>query len=109
MPPLPETPTHGKIYAILEAPSGAIGCLGPSRVREGGGSGRQVVKSCLPMSTVMRKRDDADCSQVQFFLGWWPSSSAKSGEAISGIGCMVPQPFDARGNRSYPEFLGHNR
>jgi hypothetical protein len=25
------------------------------------------------------------------------------------MGCMVPQPFAAGGNRSYPEFLGHNR
>jgi hypothetical protein len=33
-----------------------------------------------------------------------PSSSARSGGAISGTGCMVPQPFAARGNRSYPEF-----
>jgi hypothetical protein len=52
MLPLPETLTLDKIYVILEAP----GCLGPSWVEEGGGSGRQVVKSCLSTSTVMRKR-----------------------------------------------------
>jgi hypothetical protein len=33
-----------------------------------------------------------------------PFSSARSGGAISGIGCMVPRPFAARGNQSYPEF-----
>jgi hypothetical protein len=48
---------------------GAIGCSGPSWVREGGGSGRPVVKSYLPTSTIMTKRDGADCSRVQFFLG----------------------------------------
>jgi hypothetical protein len=47
----------------------AIGCSGPSWVKEGGGSGRPVVKSCLPTSTIMMKRDGADCSRVQFFLG----------------------------------------
>jgi hypothetical protein len=51
---------------------GVIGCPGPSWVKEGRGSGRQVVKSCMPTSTVMRKRDGADCSWFQFFLGWWP-------------------------------------
>jgi hypothetical protein len=45
----------------------ATGCLGLSWVREGGGSGIQVAKSCLPTSTVMRKGDGADCSRVQFF------------------------------------------
>jgi hypothetical protein len=50
---------------------GAIGCLGPSWVEEAGGSGRQVVKFCLPTSIVMRKRDGANCSRVQFSLGWW--------------------------------------
>jgi hypothetical protein len=72
MPPLPETLMLGKIYAILEALYGATGCPGSSQVREGGGSGTQVAESCLPTSTVMRKRDGVDCSQVQFFLGWWP-------------------------------------
>jgi hypothetical protein len=45
---------------------------GPTSVGEGGRLGRQVTKSCLPMSTVMRKRDGANCSWVQFLLGWWP-------------------------------------
>jgi hypothetical protein len=38
------------------------------------------------------------------FLVCGPSSSARSGGAISGMGCMVPQPFAAGGNRSYLEF-----
>jgi hypothetical protein len=33
-----------------------------------------------------------------------PSSSARSGGAISGIGFMVPQLFTAGGNWSYQEF-----
>jgi hypothetical protein len=51
---------------------GAIGCPGPSQVREGGRSGKKLVKSCLPTSIVMRKRDSVECSRFQFFLGWWP-------------------------------------
>jgi hypothetical protein len=43
---------------------GATRCPGPSRVGEGGGSSRQVAKSCLPMSTVMKKSDGVDYSQV---------------------------------------------
>jgi hypothetical protein len=50
---------------------GATGQPGPARVREGGGLGRQVLKSYLPTSTVVRKRDGVDCSRVQFFLSWW--------------------------------------
>jgi hypothetical protein len=41
------------------------------------------------------------------FSSFWvggPSSSARSGGAISSIGCMVPQLFGTHGNRSYPEF-----
>jgi hypothetical protein len=34
-----------------------------------------------------------------FFVGG-PSSLARSGEAISGMGCMIAQPFAAGGNRS---------
>jgi hypothetical protein len=49
----------------------ATGCPGLSRVGKGGGSGRQVAKSCVPTSTIMRKRDGVECSRVQFFLGWW--------------------------------------
>jgi hypothetical protein len=33
-----------------------------------------------------------------------PSSLAWSGGALSGMGCMVPQPFAAGGNWSYLEF-----
>jgi hypothetical protein len=38
------------------------------------------------------------------FLVGDPSSSVRSGGAISNTGCMVPQPFVAGENRSYPEF-----
>jgi hypothetical protein len=36
------------------------------------------------------------------FLVGGLSSSAKSGRVISEMGCMVPQPYAAGGNRSYP-------
>jgi hypothetical protein len=40
---------------------------------QGGRRARLIVgKSCLPTSTIMKKRDCTDCSWVQFFLGWWP-------------------------------------
>jgi hypothetical protein len=32
------------------------------RVEEGGGTGRQVVKSCLPTSIIRRKSEGVDCS-----------------------------------------------
>jgi hypothetical protein len=83
---------------------GAAGCPGPSRVGEGGGLDKQVVKSCLPMPTIMSQRDDADCSQVQFLLGWWPLIFNQEWWVISVMGCMIPQSFVAGGNRSYPEF-----
>jgi hypothetical protein len=35
-----------------------------ARVEEGDGSGRQVVKSCLPTSIVMIRRDGVECSRV---------------------------------------------
>jgi hypothetical protein len=38
------------------------------------------------------------------FLVGGPSSLAMSCGAISGMGCMVPQPFVAKENRSYPKF-----
>jgi hypothetical protein len=38
-----------------------------------------------------------------FYVGG-PSSSARIGGAISDTGCMIPQPFTARQNRSYPEY-----
>jgi hypothetical protein len=45
-------------------------CLGLSWIEDKGRSGRQVAKSYLPMSIVMRERDGADFSRVQFILGW---------------------------------------
>jgi hypothetical protein len=41
------------------------------------------------------------------FSSFWvgrPASSARSGEAISSMGCMVPQPFAAGRNQSYTNF-----
>jgi hypothetical protein len=37
---------------------------------------------------------------LSYFYVGAPSSSVKSGGAISGMRCMVPQPFTARGNQS---------
>jgi hypothetical protein len=43
-------------------------------------------------------------SDLDFFLVGGPSSSTRSGGAISDIGCMVPQPFAAGVNQLYLEF-----
>jgi hypothetical protein len=37
---------------------------------QGGRRAGQIGGEILP--AVMRKRGGADCSRVQFFLGWWP-------------------------------------
>jgi hypothetical protein len=37
------------------------------------------------------------------FLIGGPSSSVRSGGVISGMGCMIFQPFADRGNWLYPE------
>jgi hypothetical protein len=37
-----------------------------------------------------------------------PSSAAKSGGALSGMGCLVVQSYVVGGNRSYPD-LGRNQ
>jgi hypothetical protein len=41
--------------------------------------------------------------RISYFLVGGRSYSAWSGGALSGMGCMVPQPFATRGNRSYAE------
>jgi hypothetical protein len=63
----------------------------PGSRREGGGTGRQVVKSYLPTSIIRRKSEGMDCSLV-------------SGGAIFGMRYTVPQAFAAGGKRSYLEF-----
>jgi hypothetical protein len=81
MLPLPETAAFEKIYLILETNGWSDWMPGAIP----GQGGRQVGQT----------GDDILSS---------PSSSARSGGVISGTGCMVPQPFAAGGNRSYPEF-----
>jgi hypothetical protein len=61
-----------KMPSLPEAPRGSTGRPGLSWVEEGGRTGRQVVKSYLPMSIARRKSEGLHCSQVLFFLGWWP-------------------------------------
>jgi hypothetical protein len=63
-----------------------------------------VAKSYLPTSTVTRKRDGVDCSWVQFFEVAGPTSSIRSGGAISCMECMVLQSFATGRNQSYIKF-----
>jgi hypothetical protein len=66
--------------------------------------GRQLVKSCLPTPIVVWKSERVDHSWDLFFLGWWPLLFSLEWWVLSGMGCMVPQPFVTGGNRSYPKF-----
>jgi hypothetical protein len=46
-----------------------------------------------------------DYSRDLFVLCWWPLLFILEWWGyFPSMGCMVPQPFAARGNRSYPEF-----
>jgi hypothetical protein len=46
-----------------------------------------------------------DYSWDWFFLGWWPLLfSLVWWGHFPGMGCMIPQPFAAGGNRLYAEF-----
>jgi hypothetical protein len=51
---------------------GATRCPVLSQIEDEGRAGRQVARSYLPTSIVMRERDGVDFSRAQFFLGWWP-------------------------------------
>jgi hypothetical protein len=64
------------------------------RVEERGRMVKQVAKSCLPTPIVGQKK----CKR-ELLLGLVLFSCA-----LSEMGCMVPQPFATRGNRSYSEF-----
>jgi hypothetical protein len=88
-----------KIYLILEASGwsdwgpGPIPGQGGSRVRQTGGE-------ILP-AHVYHNEDKAMVWITPEFSSFYvcgPSSSARSGRAISGTGCMVSQPFAAGGN-----------
>jgi hypothetical protein len=66
---LPKTPSLVKPIRYQKPLGGATGCPDPSWVREEGRPGKQVVKSCLPTTTVIRKSGGVDYTRVQFFLG----------------------------------------
>jgi hypothetical protein len=54
----------------------------PSRVEEGGESGRQMPKSCLPSSTIMNKRDGAE-----FYLR--PSTDASTTSLVDPLSFLL--------------------
>jgi hypothetical protein len=69
------------------------------RANERGGKGRQVVKSCLPMLNrrVENRRRGRSSGLILFWLVAPPLQPRVVG-LFPGMGCMVPQPFAARGN-----------
>jgi hypothetical protein len=40
---------------------------------------------------------------IVIYPGLSPSPSARSGGAVSNLGCVIPQPFAIGGNLSYPD------
>jgi hypothetical protein len=71
--------------------------------------GRQVVKSCLPTSIIMRESEGVDCFRVFFFLGWWPLLFSQEwwghiwyGVCGSPIICCWTEPVVSR-------IMGHNQ
>jgi hypothetical protein len=85
---------------------GATRFLGSSR--KGGGSGRQVVKSCLPTSTIIRKRDGVHCSHVQFYLGWWPLLFSQEWWSHIQYGVYGSPAICCWRELVISKFLGHN-
>jgi hypothetical protein len=57
-------PDAGRAYLVLETPDEATRYPDPSRAAEGGGAGQQVVKSCFPMTIIMREGSGADCDEL---------------------------------------------
>jgi hypothetical protein len=54
--------------------------------------------------------DDADhFIKMSLFRSVGPSLQPREVGLFLGIGCMVPQPYAAGGNRSYPGVLGRNQ
>jgi hypothetical protein len=72
---------------------------------------RQVRRSCPSTSVVTWGRSVRLAPEYSPFLGWRRGGAPRQlrvGGAISDMGCMVPQPLAAGGNRS-SRFLGRNR
>jgi hypothetical protein len=42
---------------------------------------------------------------LSLFLGWWPLSSTRSADTISGTGYLVAQLFTAGGNMVISKFI----
>jgi hypothetical protein len=62
-----------------------------------------MVKSYLPTSTIMRKRDGVNCPRVYIFLGWWHLIFSQEWWGYIRYGVFGPQPFATGGNKSYPK------
>jgi hypothetical protein len=69
MLPLLEAPTPVEPIQCQKPLGEATGCPGSSRAEERGGTGSQVVKSCLHVTIVMRESGRVDYSRVWFYLG----------------------------------------
>jgi hypothetical protein len=64
-----------------------------------------VAKSYLPVATKMGKILVRTAPGSSSFFVDGPSSSARSGRAISVMGYLVPQPFTDGGNRAVSRFF----
>jgi hypothetical protein len=94
-----------KIYPILEAPGWSDYMTEPVPGRGGrlaGWTGGEILPAHIYCSE--EKVMVWIIPGFSSFLVGDPSSSARSGGAISGMGCRVPQPFATGCYQSYPKF-----
>jgi hypothetical protein len=97
-------PSTDRAYSLLKAPGQGNWMPEPVPGR-GGRQNGQTGGEILP-AHVYHNEGKRMCGLflgILLFLVGGPSSSARSGGAISSMGCVVPQPFAAGGNQSYLE------
>jgi hypothetical protein len=70
--------------------------------------GRQVVKPCPSELVVMRRRISMGCSQILFFLGWWPHLFSQERWGNIRYGVYGFPAIYYRGNLVVSRFLGRN-
>jgi hypothetical protein len=94
------------LICLWEAPGHArpgVGSL--PRFDERGGSCRSVAKFRLPVQIIGWRSDGrGSFSELVLFRLVSPPLQPKVVGSFPDMGCMVLQPFTARGNRSYPKF-----
>jgi hypothetical protein len=99
-----EDPDAGRAYPELKGP-GRIDLMPGPIVGQGGRRNGQIGGEILPAHGYRKQGKAMAWITPRFstFKVGGPFSLARSGGAIYGMGCTVPQPFVVGGNRSYQE------